>query len=69
LLIGGDWTGAEAGETLDVTHPTTGAVIGTVPACGTVETRRAIDAAAALPLGARAPWAGTRRSSSAGMRW
>jgi len=44
-LIGGEWVGADSGETIDVTNPATGELIGTVPNAGDVETRRAIDAA------------------------
>ena len=44
-LIGGEWIGADSGETIDVTNPATGDVIGTVPKCGAAETKRAIDAA------------------------
>ncbi|MFO6464623.1 NAD-dependent succinate-semialdehyde dehydrogenase [Jannaschia sp. KMU-145] len=46
-LIGGDWVGADGGETIDVTNPVDGSVIGTVPKGGRAETARAIDAAAA----------------------
>ncbi|SDX27745.1 NAD-dependent succinate-semialdehyde dehydrogenase [Litoreibacter albidus] len=46
-FINGEWVGADSGDTIDVTNPATGEVIGTVPACGDVETRRAIDAASA----------------------
>lgn len=46
-LIGGDWTGADSGKTIDVTNPATGAVIGTVPASAEAETERAIAAAKA----------------------
>ncbi|WP_374433514.1 NAD-dependent succinate-semialdehyde dehydrogenase [Tabrizicola sp.] len=46
-LIGGAWVGADSGETIAVTNPATGARIALVPASGAVETRRAIDAAAA----------------------
>ncbi|MBM2574964.1 NAD-dependent succinate-semialdehyde dehydrogenase [Jannaschia sp. Os4] len=46
-LIGGDWVGADSGDTIDVTNKATGEVIGTVPAAGTAETERAIAAAAA----------------------
>ncbi|EPX81757.1 NAD-dependent succinate-semialdehyde dehydrogenase [Litoreibacter arenae] len=46
-FIGGEWVGADSGDTIDVTNPATGEVIGTVPACGDAETRRAIDAASA----------------------
>ena len=44
-LIGGEWVGADSGETIEVTNPATGDVIGTVPKCGAAETKRAIDAA------------------------
>jgi succinate-semialdehyde dehydrogenase / glutarate-semialdehyde dehydrogenase len=44
-LLAGAWVGADSGETIPVTNPATGAVIGTVPAMGTTETRRAIEAA------------------------
>ncbi|MEJ6392703.1 NAD-dependent succinate-semialdehyde dehydrogenase [Gymnodinialimonas sp. 2305UL16-5] len=45
--IGGAWIGADSGKTIDVTNPATGEVIGTVPACGSEETARAVEAAAA----------------------
>jgi len=44
-LIGGQWTGADGGRTIDVNDPANGDVIGTVPRCGAAETRRAIEAA------------------------
>ncbi|WP_254446071.1 NAD-dependent succinate-semialdehyde dehydrogenase [Ruegeria sp. HKCCD7255] len=44
-LIGGAWSGSENGETISVTNPATGTVIGHVPSCGTSETNRAIAAA------------------------
>ncbi|MEP2531399.1 NAD-dependent succinate-semialdehyde dehydrogenase [Shimia sp.] len=44
-LIGDSWSAADSKETIDVTNPATGEVIGTVPNCGTDETNRAIDAA------------------------
>ncbi len=44
-LVGGTWTGANSGETIDVTNPATGETLGTVPNCGTAETERAIAAA------------------------
>ncbi len=48
--VGGSWRAADSGETLDVTNPATGAVIGTVPKMGAGETRMAIEAAEkALP--------------------
>jgi succinate-semialdehyde dehydrogenase/glutarate-semialdehyde dehydrogenase len=46
-LIGGRWRQADDGATLTVEDPATGRVVGTVPACGTKETRRAIAAAEA----------------------
>lgn len=45
-LIGGRWTGADNGATVEVTNPATRAIIGHVPNCGTDETERAIAAAA-----------------------
>ena len=48
--VGGKWINADSGATLEVRNPATGEVIGTVPALGANETRRAIEAAnAALP--------------------
>ncbi len=44
-LIGGNWQAADDGATFDVRDPATGVVLGQVPACGVVETRRAIAAA------------------------
>ncbi len=46
-LIGGQWVGADSGETLAVTNPATGATVGHVPSVGAGETRRAIEAAQA----------------------
>ena len=43
--IAGEWVDADSGETVAVTNPATGALIGTVPMCGTRETVRAIEAA------------------------
>ncbi|WP_432261367.1 NADP-dependent succinate-semialdehyde dehydrogenase [Cupriavidus sp. TMH.W2] len=43
--INGEWQAAASGETFEVRNPATGALIGTVPALGAAETRRAIDAA------------------------
>jgi succinate-semialdehyde dehydrogenase/glutarate-semialdehyde dehydrogenase len=45
-LIGGEWVQADSGETIDVTDPATGAVLGKVPKAGRAECARAIDAAA-----------------------
>jgi succinate-semialdehyde dehydrogenase/glutarate-semialdehyde dehydrogenase len=48
--IDGHWVAADAGATLPVHNPATGARLGAVPAMGVAETRRAIEAAArALP--------------------
>lgn len=48
--IAGEWIEAVSGETVPVTDPASGMVIGTVPNCGGAETQRAIAAAAsALP--------------------
>ena len=44
-LIGGEWVDADSGETIDVTNPATGDVLGTVPKCGKAETACAIEAA------------------------
>ncbi|MBB4632795.1 NAD-dependent succinate-semialdehyde dehydrogenase [Sphingosinicella soli] len=43
--IDGEWVKADSGETIDVTNPATGEVIGTVPNCGAAEAKRAIEAA------------------------
>ena len=45
ILIGGEWCEADSGETVQVTNPANGEVIGTVPDAGKAETRRAIEAA------------------------
>jgi acyl-CoA reductase-like NAD-dependent aldehyde dehydrogenase len=54
MLIGGRWVGAEDGAVLEATSPSTGEVIGTVPAGTRADARRAIDAARAAWPG----WAG-----------
>ena len=43
--IDGAWCDADSGETIDVTNPSDGTVIGTMPKMGADETRRAIEAA------------------------
>lgn len=45
-LIGGEWVEADSGKTIEVNNPASGQIIGTVPAAGKAETRRAIEAAA-----------------------
>ncbi len=48
--VGGKWIEADSGRTLEVRNPATGDLVGTVPALGAAETRRAIEAAnGALP--------------------
>lgn len=48
--INGNWINADSGETVAVGNPATGETIAEVARCGTLETRRAIEAAdAALP--------------------
>ncbi|AGK49878.1 MULTISPECIES: NADP-dependent succinate-semialdehyde dehydrogenase [Burkholderia] len=44
-FVAGEWQGADGGATFEVRNPATGALIGTAPAMGAAETRRAIDAA------------------------
>ncbi|NBP74159.1 MAG: aldehyde dehydrogenase family protein, partial [Alphaproteobacteria bacterium] len=43
--INGKWVGADSNQTIDVTNPATGDVLGTVPKMGAHETRAAIEAA------------------------
>jgi len=43
--VDGQWINADSGETTDVTNPADGSKLGTVPAAGADETRRAIEAA------------------------
>lgn len=45
--VNGEWIDADSGDTLDVTNPSNGSVIGTVPKMGAAETARAIDGAEA----------------------
>ena len=48
--VDGKWIEADSGKTIEVRNPATGALVGTVPALGAAETRRAIEAAnRALP--------------------
>ena len=44
-LVDGKWIEADSGRTIAVPNPATGEIIGTVPALGAAETRRAIEAA------------------------
>ncbi|WP_456115341.1 NADP-dependent succinate-semialdehyde dehydrogenase [Skermanella rosea] len=43
--VDGQWIDADSGKTIDVTNPANGRKLGTVPAMGAAETRRAIEAA------------------------
>lgn len=44
-LVGGSWVSADSGETINVSNPANGEVIGTVPLMQEKETKRAIEAA------------------------
>ena len=46
-LVAGAWVGADSSETIDVTNPANGKVVGQVPRMGRAETERAIIASAA----------------------
>jgi succinate-semialdehyde dehydrogenase/glutarate-semialdehyde dehydrogenase len=59
-FIDGKWKDADGGETIDVTNPATGEVIGTIPKMGSDETRRAIGAANAVQPAWRAKTAAER---------
>ena len=43
--VDGQWIDADSGETLEVTNPADGSLLGTIPKLGVSETRRAIEAA------------------------
>jgi succinate-semialdehyde dehydrogenase/glutarate-semialdehyde dehydrogenase len=43
--VAGEWINADDGATVAVVNPATGQTLGTVPMCGTAETKRAIAAA------------------------
>ncbi|HTN09482.1 MAG TPA: NAD-dependent succinate-semialdehyde dehydrogenase, partial [Acetobacteraceae bacterium] len=60
--INGKWVQADSGKTLVVKNPATGEVVGEVPAMGTAETRRAIEAAHAAQPAWRALTAKERAS-------
>jgi succinate-semialdehyde dehydrogenase/glutarate-semialdehyde dehydrogenase len=44
-FIGGEWTDADGGNVINVTNPSDGTLVSTVPKMGSAETRRAIEAA------------------------
>jgi succinate-semialdehyde dehydrogenase/glutarate-semialdehyde dehydrogenase len=52
--IGGEWVQADSGKTIEVRNPSTGELVGRVPAMGAAETRRAIEAAHQAQKGWRA---------------
>ena len=58
--IDGKWVGADDGATFGVRNPATGEMLGTVPAMGATETRRAIEAASRAYPAWRALLAGER---------
>jgi succinate-semialdehyde dehydrogenase / glutarate-semialdehyde dehydrogenase len=58
--INGVWCNADSDQTINVTNPATQEVIGTVPKMGTIETRRAIEAANTAQASWRAKTAGER---------
>ena len=45
VYINGKWSDADNGESNEITNPSNGQVLGTVPNCGTAEAKRAIEAA------------------------
>jgi len=53
-LVDGRWIEADSGRTIAVRNPATGEILGTVPAFGEAETRRAIEAASRAYPGWRA---------------
>ena len=58
--INGEWISADNDQSIDVTNPATGSVIGTIPKMGATETKRAIEAANAAWPAWRAKTAGER---------
>jgi len=58
--INGEWISADNDQSIDVTNPATGSVIGTIPKMGATETKRAIKAANAAWPAWRAKTAGER---------
>ena len=45
VYINGKWSHADNGEINEITNPSNGKVLGTVPNCGSTEAKRAIEAA------------------------
>lgn len=58
--LNGQWLAADKGQTIEVTNPATNEGLGTIPRMGTMETRRAIEAAGAALPGWRAKTAKER---------
>jgi succinate-semialdehyde dehydrogenase/glutarate-semialdehyde dehydrogenase len=58
--LNGQWLAADKGQTIEVTNPATNEVLGAIPRMGTMETRRAIEAAGAALPGWRAKTAKER---------
>jgi succinate-semialdehyde dehydrogenase/glutarate-semialdehyde dehydrogenase len=61
--IDGQWAEADSKQTIAVTNPATGGVIGSIPKMGAAETRRAIEAA----NGALPGWRGKLAKERAGI--
>ena len=64
--VDGAWTDADEGQSIEVTNPADGSVIGTIPKMGAAETRRAIAAADASMERSSENLAGSSRFSLAG---
>ena len=58
--LNGQWLTADKGQTIEVTNPATNKVLGSIPKMGTMETRRAIEAAGVALVGWRAKTAKER---------
>ncbi|MBS7669025.1 aldehyde dehydrogenase [Croceicoccus sp. 1NDH52] len=65
MLIGGEWTGAEGGRTIDSIDPATGNVISTVPDASAAD----VDAAVAAAAKAQPLWAETTPAARAAILW
>ena len=61
--VDGAWVSARSGATVEVDNPATGEIVGTVPKCGAVETREAIDAASRALSGWRGKTAKERAAA------
>src|SRR3954467_8787710 len=63
ILIGGEWSGAGSGETMDVLNPATEETIAQVPRCGAED----VDAAVAAAKGGLPAWLETTPAERAGV--